>query len=69
VTINGAQKPAVRVQADPAALAGAGLTLETCAAALAAEQRQPAQGQPRRPAPGFHPGHQRQLAKAASFRP
>jgi multidrug efflux pump len=28
VTINGGQKPAVRIQADPAALAGAGLTLE-----------------------------------------
>ncbi|TMB28728.1 MAG: acriflavine resistance protein B, partial [Deltaproteobacteria bacterium] len=28
VTINGGQKPAVRVQIDPAALAGAGLTLE-----------------------------------------
>jgi multidrug efflux pump len=28
VTINGGQKPAVRVQVDPAALAGAGLTIE-----------------------------------------
>src|SRR5207245_9738226 len=35
VTINSAQKPAVRVQADSAALAGAGLTLEDLRAALA----------------------------------
>ena len=31
VTINGGQKPAVRVQVDPVALAGTGLTLETFA--------------------------------------
>src|SRR5207248_399677 len=36
VTINGAQKPAVRVQVDPAALAGAGLTLEDVRTSLAA---------------------------------
>ncbi len=36
VTLNGRQKPAVRVQADPESLAGAGLTLEDLRAALAA---------------------------------
>ncbi len=36
VTINGGQKPAVRVQVDPQALAGAGLTLEDVRLALVA---------------------------------
>ncbi len=36
VTINGGQKPAVRVQVDPESLAGTGLTLEDVRAALAA---------------------------------
>jgi multidrug efflux pump len=36
VTINGGQKPAVRVQVDPTALAGTGLTLEDVRAALIA---------------------------------
>jgi hydrophobe/amphiphile efflux-1 (HAE1) family protein len=36
VTINGGQKPAVRVQVDPSALAGTGLTLEDVRAALVA---------------------------------
>jgi multidrug efflux pump len=36
VTINGGQKPAVRVQVDPEALAGTGLTLEDVRAALMA---------------------------------
>src|SRR5436190_21825606 len=35
VTINGAQKPAVRVRVDPSALAGAGLTLEDVRTAIA----------------------------------
>jgi len=35
VSINGSQKPAVRVQVDPQALAGAGLTLEDVRAAIA----------------------------------
>ncbi len=36
VTINGGQKPAVRVQVDPESLAGTGLTLEDVRSALAA---------------------------------
>jgi multidrug efflux pump len=36
VTMNGAQKPAVRVQVDPAALAGTGLSIEDIRAALVA---------------------------------
>ena len=34
VTLNGGQKPAVRVQVDPEALAGRGLTLEDVRTAL-----------------------------------
>jgi multidrug efflux pump len=42
VTINGGQKPAVRVQVDPSALAGTGLTLEDVRSALmAANVNQP----------------------------
>jgi multidrug efflux pump len=42
VTINGGQKPAVRVQIDPQSLAGAGLTLEDVrAAVVAANVNQP----------------------------
>ncbi|HLK40933.1 MAG TPA: multidrug efflux RND transporter permease subunit [Polyangiaceae bacterium] len=42
VTINGGQKPAVRVQADPESLAGTGLTLEDLRSALiAANVNQP----------------------------
>ena len=41
VTINGGQKPAVRVQVDPEALAGTGLTLEDVRAALAAANMTP----------------------------
>jgi multidrug efflux pump len=37
VSINGGQKPAVRVQIDPEALAGAGLTLEDVRAAIVAQ--------------------------------
>src|ERR1019366_2891722 len=36
VTINGGQKPAVRVQIDPEALAGSGLTMEDVRTALVA---------------------------------
>ena len=55
VTLNGGQKPAVRVQVDPGGARRAPASaLEDVRAALVAGQRQPAQGQPRRPAPGLH---------------
>ncbi len=50
---------AVRVQVDPAALAGSGLSLEDVRAGAGRGQREPAQGQHRRPTPGLHPRHQR----------
>src|SRR4029078_7645664 len=74
VTLNGGQKPAVRVQVDPVALAGGNLPRGGGGAAAGGGnshhaqgrarravrgQRQPAQGQPGRAAPELHPGHQR----------
>jgi multidrug efflux pump len=69
VTINGAQKPAVRVQADPAALAGAGLTLEDLRLALAASNVNQPKGNLDGPRQDFMLATNDQLAKAASFRP
>ena len=51
VTLNGGQRPAVRVQVDPVALAGRGLGLEDVRVGAGAGQRQPAEGEPGRPAP------------------
>jgi multidrug efflux pump len=69
VTINGGQKPAVRVQADPAALAGAGLTLEDLRlAVLAANVNQP-KGNLDGPRQDFVLATNDQLFKAESFRP
>ena len=64
--ISGGQKPAVRIQANPTALASYGLSLEDLRTALAAGQRQPGQGQLRRPAPVLH--HRRQRSAAARAR-
>ena len=50
VSISGGQKPAVRVQANPTALAAYGLTLEDLRIAVASRQREPGQGQLRRAA-------------------
>ena len=44
VTLNGAEKPAVRVQVDPEALAGAGLSMEDVRAALVAANVNEAKG-------------------------
>ena len=55
VTLNGGQKPAVRVQVDPdGARRAPGSALEDVRAGAGRGERQPAQGQPRRPAPGLH---------------
>jgi len=69
VTINGGQKPAVRVQVDPAALAGAGLTLEDVRAALVAANVNQAKGNLDGPRQDFALATNDQLFKAASFRP
>jgi multidrug efflux pump len=69
VTINGGQKPAVRVQADPGALANAGLTLEDLRQViLAANVNQP-KGNLDGPRQDFAIATNDQLFKADSFRP
>ncbi|HZR10844.1 MAG TPA: efflux RND transporter permease subunit, partial [Myxococcales bacterium] len=69
VTINGAQKPAVRVQADPSALAGAGLTLEDVRAAVASSNVNQPKGNLDGPRQDFMLATNDQLGKAESFRP
>ena len=69
VTINGAQKPAVRVQVDPGALAGASLTLEDVRAALAAANVNQPKGNLDGQRQDFILSTNDQLGKAASFRP
>jgi len=69
VTINGGQKPAVRVQVDPAALAGTGLTLEDVRAALAQSNVNQPKGNLDGPRQDFMLATNDQLGKAASFRP
>ncbi|BDG07895.1 multidrug efflux RND transporter permease subunit [Anaeromyxobacter paludicola] len=69
VTINGGQKPAVRVQVDPAALAGAGLTLEDVRSALVASNVNQAKGNLDGPRQDFALSTNDQLYKAEGFRP
>jgi multidrug efflux pump len=69
VTINGAQKPAVRVQVDPAALAGSGLTLEDVRTAVAASNVNQPKGNLDGPRQDFLLSTNDQLSEAASFRP
>src|SRR5438270_5826817 len=69
VTINGAQKPAVRVQVDPSALAGSGLTLEDIRTALAAANVNQPKGNLDGPRQDFLLATNDQLGKAATFRP
>jgi multidrug efflux pump len=68
VTINGGQKPAVRVQVDPAALAGAGLSLEDVRATLVAANVNQAKGNLDGPRQDYTIATNDQLYKAASFR-
>ena len=49
VSISGGQRPAVRIQANPKALAAYGLTLDDVRTAIAQRQHQPGEGQLRRP--------------------
>ena len=51
VSISGGQRPAVRIQANPTALAAYGLTLEDLRSGHCRGQCQPGQGRLRRPAP------------------
>ncbi|HEY2029537.1 MAG TPA: efflux RND transporter permease subunit [Myxococcales bacterium] len=69
VTINGGQKPAVRVMVDPAALAGAGLTLEDVRTAIAAANVNQPKGNLDGPRLDYALATNDQLAKAESFRP
>ncbi len=69
VAINGGQKPAVRVQVDPAALAGAGLSLEDVRQVLVQANVNQAKGNLDGPRQDFTLAANDQLYKAASFRP
>jgi multidrug efflux pump len=69
VTINGGQKPAVRIQADPSALAGAGLTIEDVRQVLIAANVNQPKGNLDGPRQDFAIATNDQLAQAASFRP
>ncbi len=69
VTINGGQKPAVRVQVQPEALAGSGLTLEDVRAALAQANVNQPKGNLDGPRQDFMIATNDQLGKADSFRP
>ena len=69
VTINGGQRPAVRVQVDPESLAGTGLTLEDVRAALAAANVNQPKGNIDGPRQSYALATNDQLFKAAGFRP
>ncbi|QSQ23535.1 multidrug efflux RND transporter permease subunit [Pyxidicoccus parkwayensis] len=69
VAISGAQKPAVRVQVDPAALAGAGLTLEDVRTALVAANVNQPKGNLDGPRLDYALQTDDLLFDAASFRP
>jgi multidrug efflux pump len=69
VTINGGQKPAVRVQVDPQALAGTGLTLEDVRAALATANVNQPKGNIDGPRQDYQLATSDQLYKSESFKP
>jgi multidrug efflux pump len=69
VTINGGQKPAVRVQVDPIALAGTGLTLEDVRQALVAQNINQPKGNIDGPRQDFALQTNDQLFKAEGFKP
>ena len=69
VTIGGGQKPAVRVQVDPVALAGTGLTLEDVRLAIAAANVNQPKGNLDGPRQDWAIATNDQLADAASFHP
>jgi multidrug efflux pump len=69
VTLNGGQKPAVRVQVDPRALAGSGLALEDVRTMLVAANVNQPKGNIDGPRQDFTLATNDQLFKAESFRP
>jgi multidrug efflux pump len=69
VTLNGAQRPAVRVQVDPQALAGSGLSLEDVRLAVAAANVNQPKGNLDGPRQNYTLQTNDQLFKAQSFRP
>jgi len=69
VSINGGQKPAVRVQIDPAKLAGTGLTLEDIRAALVAANVNQPIGNLDGPRLDYALADDGQLFTAAAYRP
>jgi len=69
VTINGGQKPAVRVQVDPVALGGAGLTMEDVRGALVAANINQPKGNIDGPRQDYALATNDQIYKAAGFKP
>jgi multidrug efflux pump len=69
VTLNGSQKPAVRVQVDPAALAGTGLSIEDVRLALVAANVNQAKGNIDGARQDYTIATNDQLASAKAFRP
>jgi multidrug efflux pump len=69
VTIGGANKPAVRVQCDPVALAGAGLTVEDVRNAISAANVNEPKGNIDGPRQDWALATNDQLSDAASFKP
>src|SRR6516164_530656 len=69
VTINGGQKPAVRVQVDPMSLAGSGLTLEDVRLAFAAANVNQPKGSIDGPRQDYALATNDQLYKADGFKP
>ncbi|MHB8420711.1 MAG: multidrug efflux RND transporter permease subunit [Myxococcales bacterium] len=69
VTLNGGQKPAVRIQVDPEALAGVGLSLEDVRSILVAANVNQPKGNLDGPRQDYTLETNDQLFKAAAFRP
>ena len=69
VTLNGGQRPAVRVQVDPVALAGRGLSLEDVRAILVAANVNQPKGNLDGPRLNYTIAANDQLQQAASYRP
>ena len=68
VGIGGQQKPAIRVQVDPQALANRGIGLEDVRNVLAPGQCRPAEGHAQQPAADLHAQYQRPAAEARGLR-
>ena len=69
VTLNGGQKPAVRIQVDPEALAGTGLSLEDVRTAIVAANVNQPKGTLDGPRQSYTIATDDQLFKAEAFRP